>query len=251
MKTTSLLSCIISMAGVAAQDASPFSIFNQTGRLPFGCVNEYSAGTDTTLYTVPYTYAQVMSVIGSYRNLTWSGVPEDAVSLNGTDNTVGTARTYDTGGIHVVETITVYQKPTGGPYEEIHTLAPVTIPTEEVSFYSDYERTTVFPICNGAATTFDFTIDFCASNATLAANFLRTLHLTGAQTVGTLLGNQNFISCAAMTSTSTSNSTTSNLTTTTGSPSAIAFTGGASILTTNVLIAWAGMLGASVVLVAF
>lgn len=33
----------------------------------------YSLGTSTILYTVPYTYQQVPSIIGNYTDLTWSG----------------------------------------------------------------------------------------------------------------------------------------------------------------------------------
>ena len=137
MKLESILLFCLTIIQVAAQDgsSSPFAIFNQTGRLPDGCVDGYQAGTDTVLLTVPYTYEQVLSIIGSYQNLTWSGSPFDTVTLNGTDNTVGTARTYDIAGAHVIETITVYEKPASGPYEEIHTLAPLTIPAANVSFY--------------------------------------------------------------------------------------------------------------------
>lgn len=128
--------------------------------------------------------------------------------LNGTDNTVGTARTYDITGAHIVETITTYSKPPNGPYEEIHVLALLTIPSPNVSFYGDYYGTTVTPICNGAASTFNFTIKFCALNATLAGTVLHMLHLTDAQTVGVFLGGQNFSSCAALSnSTVTSTST--------------------------------------------
>lgn len=137
MKLDSILSFSLAIIQAAAQgdSSSPFAIFNQTGRLPDGCVDGYQAGTDTVLLTVPYTYQQVLSIIGSYQNLTWSGSPFDTVTLNGTDNTVGTARTYDIAGAHVIETITVYEKPASGPYEEIHTLAPLTIPAANVSFY--------------------------------------------------------------------------------------------------------------------
>jgi hypothetical protein len=161
------------------------------------------------IFTVPYTYAQVMSIIGDYQNLTWSGSPAGSVTLNGSDNTVGTARTYDIAGAHVVETITVYSKPADGPYEEIHTLAPLTIPSANVSFYGDYDGTTVTPICNGAASTFNFTINFCATNATLAGSILHRLHLGDAQTVGSFLGGKNFSSCSSLSnSTATSTSTT-------------------------------------------
>ena len=137
MKFESILSFSLAIIQAAAQggSSSPSAIFNQTGRLPDGCVDGYQAGTDTVLFTVPYTYQQVLSIIGSYQNITWSGSPPDTVTLNGTDNTIGTARTYDIAGAHVIETITVYEKPAAGPYEEIHTLAPLTIPAANVSFY--------------------------------------------------------------------------------------------------------------------
>ena len=43
-----------------------FSIYNSTGRLPDGCIDGYSRGRDEYVYIVPYTYAQVLSVIGSF-----------------------------------------------------------------------------------------------------------------------------------------------------------------------------------------
>ncbi len=198
MKFSTLLP-IIAAAGIAAQNNA--SSAN-------GCNDGFYPGTDTVIFIVPYTYSQVMSIIGDYQNLTWSGSPAGSVTLNGTDNTVGTARTYDIAGAHVVETITTYSKPPNGPYEEIHVLALLTIPSANVSFYGDYDGTTVTPICNGAASTFNFTINFCASNATLAGTILHMLHLTDAQTVGVFLGGQNFSSCAALSnSTATSTST--------------------------------------------
>lgn len=155
------------------------------------------------------------------------------MTLNGTDNTVGTARNYETAGANVTETITVYDKPANGPYDEVHTLAPLTIAAANVSFYGAYDGTTATSTCNGAATAFNFTINFCASNATLAAGILHMIHMTDAQTVGVFLGGQNFSSCAAI---SSSNTTSSNSTTTTGSPMAI-FTGGANSMSASVILA--------------
>ncbi|KAH6675154.1 hypothetical protein B0J14DRAFT_665549 [Halenospora varia] len=173
---------------------------------PNGCNYGLAPGTDTVIFTTPYTYRQVMSIIGSFKNLTWSGSPDNTVTLNGTDNTVGTSRTYDIVGAHVVETITTYSKPPNGPYEEIHTLNLLTIPSANVSFYGDYDGTTVTPICNGRASTFNFTINFCASNATLVAVVLHTIHLTDAQTVGTFLGGNNYTSCTALSNSTTNGS---------------------------------------------
>lgn len=201
MKTLSILPFSLLVLGTAALDSSPFSIFAQTDRLPDGCVDGYSAGSDTVLYTVPYTYSQVLSIIGSYKNLTWSGNPDNTVSLNGTNNKVGTARTYNTSGAHVIETITVYDKPVAGPYEEIHTLAPLTVPAYNVSFYAAYDGTTATAICNGAATAFNLTINFCATNVTTATAVLHSLHMADVQTVGVFLGNQNFTYCEAISTT--------------------------------------------------
>lgn len=238
MKSFALLWLSLAMVGAATQD--PFTIFNQTRRLPDGCIDGYSAGTDTVLLTVPYTYTQVLSIIGSYKNLTWSGNPDDTVTLNGTDNIVGTARVYDTAGAHVTETITVYDKPADGPYEEVHTLTPLTIPAANVSFYGDYDGTTATPTCNGAATAFNFTINFCATNATLAAELLHMIHITDAQTVGVFLGGKNFSSCAAI---SSSNSTSTNGTRTVGLPMAT-FTGGARAASASVFVVGVGAIAA-------
>ncbi|KUJ08292.1 uncharacterized protein LY89DRAFT_339816 [Mollisia scopiformis] len=217
-------------AGVAAQNNA--STAN-------GCNDGFYPGTDTVIFTVPYTYAQVMSIIGDYKNITWSGSPYDTVTLNGTDNTVGTARTYDIDGAHVVETITTYSKSPNGPYDEIHVLSLITIPEANVSIYADYDGTTVTPICSGAASTFNFTINFCATNASLAGSILHTLHLTDAQTVGVFLGGQNFSSCgtianATATSTSSPTSTPSMITTNSANRN---------LVSTPALILVAGLLG--------
>jgi hypothetical protein len=68
-------------------------------------------------------------------------------------------------GAQGVEATTAYSKLLYGPYEENHALGLVTIPSTNISFYGDYDGTTVTPICNGAASTFNLTINFCASNA--------------------------------------------------------------------------------------
>ena len=157
------------------------------------------AGTDEAIVTVPYTYDQVMSVIGSYKNLTWSGNPDDTVTLNGTDNTVGTARTYDLAGAHVIETILTYDKPPSpGPYNEVHNTANLSVPAYNLSLYIGYDGTVVSSVCDGKASMFNFTAHFCASNATLAAGLLHQLHSNDALTVGKFLGGMNFTSCEAL-----------------------------------------------------
>lgn len=232
MKTAHILSAVAAAVGVHAQN---------NGSVANGCNAGFYPGTDTVILTTPYTYAQVMSIIGDYQNLTWSGNPDGTVTLNGTDNTVGTARFYDTAGApHVIETIKVYSKPANGPYEEVHALDLVTVAAANVSFYSDYDGTTVVETCNGAASTFNFTINFCATNPTIAASILHSLHLTDAQTVGMFLGGQNYTSCAAI-----SNSTNSPMPTpsavSTGAGMANAVSISALTLAVGGVLLWAGI----------
>jgi hypothetical protein len=58
---STLLPLLLGAGGIAAQNNA--STAN-------GCNDEFSPGTDTVIFTVPYTYAQVMSIIGDYQNLT-------------------------------------------------------------------------------------------------------------------------------------------------------------------------------------
>ncbi|WPG97679.1 Hypothetical protein R9X50_00045900 [Acrodontium crateriforme] len=185
-----------------------------------GCAEGYFPSTDTVIFTVPYTYKEVLSIIGNYTNLTWSGSPDNSVTTNNSaalksnDWTPGSARFYDIDGAHVIETITTYEKPADGPYIEIHTLAPLTIPAANLSAYSDYDAQNWTSICGGKATYANFTIHFCATNATLGAGLLHSIHLADAVTVGKFLGGNNFTTCEALESNSTTpsgSSTTSGM----------------------------------------
>ena len=101
--------------------------------------------------------------------------------------------------------ITVYDKPaTGGPYVEVHTLAPLSIAAYNLSFYSDYDGQVWTSVCDGMGTASNFTVNFCSNNVTLAAAILHSTHLTDAQTVAKFwVGGMNYTSCAALGSTST------------------------------------------------
>jgi len=52
------------------------SVIAQNVTVPDHCTAGFGAGTDIALVTLPYTYTQVLSIIGSYKNLTWSGNPD-------------------------------------------------------------------------------------------------------------------------------------------------------------------------------
>lgn len=87
------------VAGASAQNIYTFN--NNTIEVPSACDAGYNYGYDEVLLTIPYTYAEVMGVVGNYGSIAWTGT--NATSLNGTDNTVGTARTYNFGGAVVTE----------------------------------------------------------------------------------------------------------------------------------------------------
>lgn len=176
---------------------------SQNVTVPTTCEGDLTAGTDTALFTVPYTYAQVLSIIGSYQNLTWSGNPPDTVKLNGSDNTVGTARTYMLAGATIIETLLTYDSPPGGPYYENHNVALLTIQRPasaggNISTYFPLDATTVTSVCDGKATMFNFTANFCSNNVTAAGPLIHELHTGDAMTVGKFLGGQNFTSCEAL-----------------------------------------------------
>lgn len=172
------------------------STLAQNVTVPTTCMGNLTAGTDEVLFTVPYTYSEVMSIIGSYQNLTWSGNPPNTVKLNGSDNTVGTARTYNLAGAHVIETILNYSKPAGGPYYEVHNTALLSV--GPIQLYIPYDGTTVTTYCGGKASQFNFTAHFCSNNVTAAGATLHMLHLGDAMTVGKFLGGKNFTNCAAL-----------------------------------------------------
>lgn len=160
------------------------------------CTRGFSPGIETTLFTIPYTYDEVLSVIGDFKNLSWIGI--HSVDLNGTDNTVGATRTYEVAGTQVVETITKYSKPPKGPFEEVHTLSPITITSANITTYAEHDGIVITPICGGAAVTFEFQIEFCSTNASVATQLLHWFHLQAVQNVGLILGGQTFTSCGEL-----------------------------------------------------
>lgn len=137
-----------------------------------------------------------MSIIGDYQNLTWSGGPDGSVSLNGPDNTVGTTRTYDVGGLHVVETITEYSKPPNGPFNEVHILAPLTFPSLNIAVYGDFDATTCCSHLQRRRQYLQPYHQLLRHECEVGSADLHQIHLTDAQTVGVFLGGKNFTSCA-------------------------------------------------------
>ncbi|KAL9001137.1 MAG: hypothetical protein Q9169_000320 [Polycauliona sp. 2 TL-2023] len=182
---------ILTTAQIAG--ALAFNVFEATGRLPSGCTDGYDSAHDEVLYTVPYTYPEVLSVIGSFGNITWNGI--NSTRLNGTDSTVGTARTFDYYGLLLTETIKTYQKPVDGPYFEDHTLAPSHNPATNLSLYASSDALTATPVCDGTAVALNFTVDFCSTDVDAAGDLFHSIHLTHAMILQEFLGNETWTGC--------------------------------------------------------
>lgn len=211
MKGHSIFGVLVAAGSVLAQNKS-----SSIGV----CTAGFYAGTDTIIYTVPYTYPQVLSVIGDFRNITWNNIPDDAVSLNGIDNTIGTARSFKAAGVTATETLVVFAKPAAGPFVEVNAVSPFNL--GNTTIYSNLNSIVATPVCGGAACTLNITVDFCTTDTAQAADFFHMVHLTDVLNVGLFLGGRNFTSCAAL--------GTNSSTTAAASPNAsgVPFTGGAS-----------------------
>lgn len=59
--------------------------------VPSKCIGDFKAGHDQVLYTIPYSYAQVLGVIGDFQDLTWSGNPRaSSHALSAQDHVLNT-----------------------------------------------------------------------------------------------------------------------------------------------------------------
>ena len=180
--------------------------------VPATCTNGFTAGSDTVLLTVPYPPAQVLAIIDDFKNLTWSGNPPDTVTLNGTDNTPGTAREYTLSGLNVVETLFTYYRPNLNcagfaiqpqwpftpdfAYVEAHNTAQVNFNGNNA--YIPYDGINVKTTCGGTASILNYTSHFCANDADSAASELHAIHTQDLAMVQSMLGNDSFTSCAGL-----------------------------------------------------
>lgn len=172
------------------------------------CITGYTPGTRHSTYTLPYNLTSILPLISSFADISWTGAQlhDDAVSasvaLNGTNNEPGTARTYTLAdGATVVETLVEYTLPSHSNangdqhYLEVHSIAPlhhpldpddILPPTNSLStqsdddapngtfgLYSAHDGTRAASSCGGAATTFNLTATFCATNVSAAERWFR------------------------------------------------------------------------------
>ncbi len=84
---------------------SSFLLILPAASTPTGlaCPAGFYPGTDTVIQAIPYPYQAALGIIQSFKNLTWSGTPDDKVSLDGPNNVPGTTRTYELLGVTIKE----------------------------------------------------------------------------------------------------------------------------------------------------
>ncbi|KAL1643333.1 hypothetical protein SLS58_005004 [Diplodia intermedia] len=197
------------------------------------CIFGYTAGTLQSTYTLPSNLTAVLPLISSFGNIAWTGLIDPSASsavLNGTDNEPGTARSYTLAdGATLVETLLDYSSSpasSSGSAQlvEIHSIAHlyqpldrgatnVSLTSESVQyappngtfgFYAARDGMRVAGACGGgqagAATTFDFSAEFCATDAAAAARWFRSRNLNAMATLGRMLGTgaENVTDCASL-----------------------------------------------------
>lgn len=201
--TTTVLTTLLTTLLLLA--TTTFAHDTKVTHVPKTCTGAYHPGRDEVYYTVPYTYTQVLSIISSFKNLTWSGSPPNTVTLNGTNNTPGTSRTYTLSGLQVTETLLYYSAPLDnpyGPYQEVHNTATLDFPAGgaagTVSVYIPWDETVVTSVCDGKASTMNFTTVFCSTEPAVAGKLMHMLHLGDAVNVGRFLGGRNFTDCEGL-----------------------------------------------------
>ena len=183
--------------------------------VPDDCTDGFTSGTDIALLTIPYPPSDVISIVGDFSNLTWSGTDPSNIELNGTDNEPGTARQYTLMGLNVIETLFEYYRPelhrsddamyldtkysSDVAYAEAHNFAQVNSGGNNV--YIPFDGLTVQSTCGGRASTMNYTAAFCANDAGTAQSQLHALHMQDLQNVKVMLGNNTFTDCESLRST--------------------------------------------------
>ncbi|KAH7060497.1 hypothetical protein B0J12DRAFT_649145 [Macrophomina phaseolina] len=199
------------------------------------CITGYTAGSRLTIYTLPYNFSSVLPLISSFRDISWtgllgSGAPSattaddpESVPLNGTNNEPRTARSYALAdGAKLVETLLEYSFPTdtdgSGIFVEVHSIAPLYQPLNPQAantsltsnsveygpsngtfgFYAAHDGMRVSSACDGTATYFNLTAEFCATNVSAAERWFRSRDFNAMGTLGRTLGGggQNVTNCA-------------------------------------------------------
>ncbi|GIZ49169.1 hypothetical protein CKM354_001220400 [Cercospora kikuchii] len=182
--------------------------FNNNAQIPTTCSNGFESRSDTVFLALPYPYDAVIPLVSDFNNLSWANI--SPVTLNGTNNTPGTARAFSFGGADFIQTLLSYDKPPSpGPFVEVHNSAPVTlsIPPEQVetaggktnfTLWLDSLRFEVEGVCEGRASQVNWTVSLCSDGPDVAKGMLHMVHTGFVENVGKLLGGGEFEGCEAL-----------------------------------------------------
>lgn len=123
------------------------------------------------------------------------GVDPSAVTTTGAPNQPGQKRSYTLLGANIKETLITLQNPPGGTFVEVHSLAPATVPSLNITASASFDGMTATPTCNGKASAMNLTTIFCATDATTAAGVFHQIHSNAVTTIGQFLGGANCTGC--------------------------------------------------------
>ncbi|KAL9621648.1 MAG: hypothetical protein Q9160_003900 [Pyrenula sp. 1 TL-2023] len=218
---------------LARSDSSRDIVSDHELRLPYICPTPLLSGSSSYKITLPQPYSSIIPIISNFASVDWeydltnasfppqtqedsvtppsnpppSGhyneatdtyVPAIPVTLNAFTPVPGSTRFYTLPhtSITIVETLQAIDTPPIGPFNLVHTLAPIYLPLPlNLTIGSPFSSTSAIPVCNDLATQLIFNTDFCASNPTNATSFLNAKSNGASTALQRLLGGQNLTSC--------------------------------------------------------
>jgi hypothetical protein len=176
-----LLSCVTSIAAL-------------------NCSAGMNSGTSLATQTIPATFPQFLSIVGSFFNSSWYKNPGNLTV--GPDNQVGSIRTFVLGTMVYNDTLLMYNLNTSffqqvwqGPGNN-----GISINLGSFVLGSYVEHLSGQSTCKGSAVIVNFGSDFCAANLSTATPILNSLHGSAIQQIPILLNISNFTTCGTIAS---------------------------------------------------
>ncbi|WPB08439.1 uncharacterized protein RHO25_013105 [Cercospora beticola] len=153
--------------------------FNNNAKIPTTCSNGFESRSDTVFLTLPYSYDSVAPLVSDFSNLSWANI--SPVTLNGTNNTPGTARAFSFGGADFI------------PKESVEEDGKTNF-----TLWLESLRFEVEGVCGGRASQVNWTVSLCSDVPDVAKGMLHMVHTGFVENVGKLLGGGTFESCEGL-----------------------------------------------------
>ncbi|KZP19802.1 hypothetical protein FIBSPDRAFT_932594 [Athelia psychrophila] len=161
------------------------------------CASGFTAGSTSTTITLAVPMGTIAPVIQSFFNATWEGIT--VTSTNGTDNKIGSTRSFLSGGILPV-TEQLLDSTEDSPYviERVWTgiggatrgdTLPITAPSANFTIDSWTESFTLSPTCSFKATEWTWSASYCTNNNTVAHEAYTAAHTGPLDALAATYGN--------------------------------------------------------------